>query len=286
MLPNFLIIGAQKAATTWLAENIAEHPDVFIAPAKEIYYFNHRFHQGTDWYERHFAEWDGESAIGEATPGYLPHSNAPSRIAETLDQPRLIALLRQPIDRAFSAYWHHVRSSRIDPSTSFVACLETGDDDFELLERGAYVSQLERYFSQFGRDRMLIMLYDQLFTDSASTCTTVFDFLHVDPTFVPSALGEAKNVGGRGVGVLGGPAQRVRELVTPVIDRLPPRLRNPALSIGRRAFERIAFDLGPKKAHFEPLAPETRRRLTTKYFSEEIDRLERLLDVDLGNWKA
>lgn len=70
MLPNFLIIGAHKAATSWLARCLGEHPDVFMSERKELYFFTH-IEKGLDWYKAHFNTWSGEAAVGEATPGYI-----------------------------------------------------------------------------------------------------------------------------------------------------------------------------------------------------------------------
>ncbi|MGH2726565.1 MAG: sulfotransferase domain-containing protein, partial [Actinomycetota bacterium] len=108
-LPNFLILGAMKAGTTSLAYWLGEHPDVFLAPGKELFFFNvpQRWELGVDWYRSQFAGSEGKIARGEATPGYLGHPQAAERIAATLPDVRLIALLRHPADRAYSQYWHN-----------------------------------------------------------------------------------------------------------------------------------------------------------------------------------
>ena len=157
MLANFLIIGAQKSATTWLADCLIEHPDVFMARPKEIHFFNHKFDKGIAWYKAYFQDWAGQSAVGEATPGYLNHPEAPGRIKATLgDELKLIASLRHPIDRAYSAFWHYTRRGRIPPETDFATFLNqaaTGatDDRFGLYTRGLYASQVGCYLRYFSR---------------------------------------------------------------------------------------------------------------------------------------
>jgi len=105
MLPNFIIIGAAKAASTWLSDCMGEHPDVFMAEIKEVRYFSVAYDRGLDWYKTHFADWNGEKAVGEANPGYLGDDHAPARIKETLGDVPLILSMRHPVDRAYSAYW-------------------------------------------------------------------------------------------------------------------------------------------------------------------------------------
>src|SRR5690349_3233083 len=113
-IPTFLIIGAQKSATRWLRMNLGEHPDVFAA-SREIEFFNSkRFERdGVDWYRAQFDGWSGERIVGDATPGYMFWRHRPDvmaeRMHETVPDVRLIAILRNPVDRAHSAVLHHVQ---------------------------------------------------------------------------------------------------------------------------------------------------------------------------------
>jgi len=86
VLPNFLIIGAEKAATTWLARGLAEHPAIFLPAEKELFYFSSRYDRGRDWYADHFRDASGHVRVGEATPVYLSHPGTPGRIRETLGE--------------------------------------------------------------------------------------------------------------------------------------------------------------------------------------------------------
>src|SRR5207249_6307749 len=116
-LPTFLIIGAQKGATRWLRFNLGLHPDVYAAPT-ELSFFNNRTRfvdLGVSWYRKEFEGWTGEPVVGEATPGYMFWRHQPrvccERIREVVPAVRLIAILRNPIDRAQSAMIHHIASS-------------------------------------------------------------------------------------------------------------------------------------------------------------------------------
>src|SRR2546423_9620258 len=121
-LPTFLIIGAQKSATRWLRLNLGLHPDVFSA-SSELEFFNNaeRVERGGDSYRAQFEGWSGESYVGEATPGYMFWHHGPrviaGRIRQTVPDVRLIAILRNPVDRAQSAVVHHIKGGSLAPGS-------------------------------------------------------------------------------------------------------------------------------------------------------------------------
>jgi len=150
-LPTFIIIGAQKSATRWLRQNLGCHPDIFTAP-REVKYFNHPERVaalGTDWYRAQFEGWAGEPVSGEATPGYLmlghhPHEVA-TRIKAAVPDVRLIALLRNPMDRAYSAFVHHKRAERIRPGARLLDTVRScapEDDWMGIVTGGWYAASL------------------------------------------------------------------------------------------------------------------------------------------------
>ena len=111
-LPDFVIIGATKAATTWLSHNLGAHPEVFL-PSQELHYFS-RFHEkGDEWYGAHFRGARQTQLIGEKSASYLPHPEAPQRLRHLLPRARLIAQLRNPIERAYSDYCMHYRRGEV-----------------------------------------------------------------------------------------------------------------------------------------------------------------------------
>ena len=105
MLPNYLIIGAPKCGTTSLAAWLDEHPQVYMVPEKELHFFSGYWEQGLDWYEQCFVP-NGKPLVGEASPSYLENPVARERIASVLPGAKLIAMMRNPVDRAYSQYWH------------------------------------------------------------------------------------------------------------------------------------------------------------------------------------
>lgn len=118
-LPTFLIIGTQKSATRWLRYNLGRHPDVFTPKVSEVSFFDVNYDKGLDWYRSHFADAGDAKAVGESTPGYTMWTRRPrrcaKRIAADLPDARLLAILRNPVDRCYSAFIHHQAMGRIPP---------------------------------------------------------------------------------------------------------------------------------------------------------------------------
>lgn len=208
MLPNFLIIGAQKAGTTWLARMLRQHPDVFMPPL-EIHFFDkaQNFRKGLAWYERHFADAAQQRAIGEKTPdyfwangqgveGHLPevHRN----IHRTLPDARLILSLRNPVERAVSAVKHIIGSGRVSPRHSIDDLLLGPKrplvDGHGVIDYGYYHRQLTAYLEYFPRDRILVLIYEEDVRDQPDeglrkTC----QFLGIDRAFPFAGIRERVN---------------------------------------------------------------------------------------------
>jgi hypothetical protein len=210
-LPDFLIIGAMKAGTTFLYNLLTRHPLVEHAAAKELHYFDNLIEEeGIEWYRRCFPRprWeDGRRAIsGEATP-YLAHLRAPERAAQVVPEARLIALLRNPVDRAYSDYQQVARKNR-EPRTfeEVTAAKKTrplgegGEpseredpaglaDDPKYLSRSIYVDQLMRWSTFFAKEQMLVLKSEDLFERPQETLKLILDFLDL-PDWEPEAWGE------------------------------------------------------------------------------------------------
>jgi hypothetical protein len=281
MLPNFLIIGAQKAATSWLAKCMGEHPDVLMSDIKEIRFFNNEFERGLNWYESHFADWSGQTALGEATPGYICHPDAPARIRTTLgDRVKLIASLRHPVDRAYSAFWHYVQRGRMPADTDFRSALQA--NRFEIYLWGCYYTHLSRYLECFSRDSLMVLIYEDIKRDNPKAIRECFQFVGVSAQFIPSALGVRVNRG-RDLRLFHGQANAAKQWVAQKTRRLPKGIREPVRRVGRAAFEHLILRRLPKRSNYMPLDPGMRQELLADYMPG-IKRLEELLDRDLSVW--
>ena len=287
-LPDFLIVGAEKAATTWLARCLAEHPSIFIPPEKELFFFSSRFDRGLEWYRGLFRDGSNARRIGEATPVYLSHPDAPARIRATLGEIDLIASLRHPVDRAYSAYWHNLRHGRLSPESDFTASLEA--DAFEIRSRGAYAHHLDRYLATFPRERLLVLLYDEVRAEPLGVLRRCLAFLGVDPGFRPSTLDARLNEGRADITAATGPVRRVRSVLrTGVLwarhHGLLPRSVERRLVTSADHVARTAASLGRRARTWEPLRPDLRAELFDRFYRSDVERLEELLGLDLSGWR-
>ena len=207
VLPDFIIVGAQKAGTTSLFSYLRQHAAIRMSYVKEVHYFDHNHHRGERWYRSHFPfskSLPTGTLVGEASPYYLVHPHAPRRIRELLPSTKLIALLRNPVERAISHYFHE-RSRGREPMGLRDALRAEEErngaewdrmlrDDgyispthhiYSYKQRGAYVDQLERYLEWFDRGQILIMQAERLFADPGTAVVQICAFLGIAPDSVP-----------------------------------------------------------------------------------------------------
>ena len=284
MLPNFLIIGAQKAATTFLARQLEEHPDIYLAVQKEIHYFNHKYEQESPlWYETHFDSWSGQKVVGEATPGYLNHPDAPARIKSTLGgEVKLIASLRHPVDRAYAAFWHYLVRGRIAEDTDFRTFF-LNRDTFGLRSRGDYFTHLNNYFTHFPRQNFLIFIYEEdVKGEGNSAVRSSMKFLEVDSHQVSVSVEKGVNQG-RDMRKFQNHVLALRRAVVKRTRLLPESVRKPIMGFGKQAYQQAILNRLPKQEDYEPLQASVRRELLEPYMSE-IVRLEELLERNLSVW--
>jgi sulfotransferase family protein len=201
-LPNFLIIGAQKAGTTALYAYLRRHPAITGPSWKEVSYFDRHYERGEAWYRGNFPNVVRARGklVGEASPSYIFHPLGPERVNALVPEARLVALVRNPVDRALSHYHHEVALGR-EP-LRFEDALEAeeerlrGEEERLAAEpgyfspawwshaykaRGRYAEQLERWLELFPREQLLILPSEELGTDPEPTHAQVLEFLGAAP---------------------------------------------------------------------------------------------------------
>ena len=285
-MPNFFIIGAQKAGTTSLYRYLDQHPEIYLSPVKEPRFFAREIDPhgevvvkrfggpsrrqpprlaNLDAYRALFRGVKGERAIGEASPTYIYAPGTAGRIKKYVPGARAIALLRNPADRAYSAYLHAVQIGS-EPLTDFAQALQREEDRirdnwgyvFHYRNRGLYHGQLERYFEALGRENVGVWLYEDLTDDPAGLVRDVSDFLGVDDTFIPDTSSKHNPAG---VPVSGTARTVVKVIATGArISRkmLPPRSRIFSSTFPFASRTRQALQ-GRVLAKPPPVDPEVRR---------------------------
>jgi hypothetical protein len=209
VLPDFVIIGAVRGGTTSLFRYLGQHPDVMESERKEVHFFDLNYDRGVEWYRAHFpmagrlrqaARFRRRPITGEATPDYLFHVRAPVRMARLLPSARLIVMLRNPVDRAYS---HHRLETHIGfEELPFEDAIEAEErrlsaevdrmaadphyrsDAYQhhtYLARGRYAEQLECWLDVFPREQFLIMQSERFFEDPEPEYARVLDFLGLPP---------------------------------------------------------------------------------------------------------
>lgn len=184
-LPNFLVIGAQRSGTTWLDRKLRTHPNIYLPDRrKEVHFFDKYYDRRLEWYQGFFPspELAGDySAIGEISPMYLFDLAAPARIHECLPDCKLIAILRNPAERAYSQYrlWVSSNGERRD----FLTVLQNHPGIFE---RGLYSVQIGRYLEFFSLSDIHVIIFENIHDDPQSALNEISGFLSVDPDLFDS----------------------------------------------------------------------------------------------------
>lgn len=196
-LPNFLVLGTQKGGTTSLQKLLDHHPGVFLPPCKEVHYFSLHADRPKSWYASHYKDARWHQKRGDITPYYLFHPLAPKRIKATVPKARLIVLLRDPVERTLSQYFHARRHGfeQLGVSEALTAereRLSSGDpyshQKHSYQARSRYLEQLDRYESLFPKSRILVIKSEDLFNDSEGAWGQIQRFLRIKPITLPIRL--------------------------------------------------------------------------------------------------
>lgn len=293
-LPNFLILGAAKAGTTSLHYYLAQHPDIFMSPLKEPKYFalkneplnfrgpsqfiNQTSVNTFEAYCDLFAGVQNETAVGETSPLYLFSEKAADEIKSTLPDAKLIAILRNPIDRAFSSYTHLLREGF--ETLAFEQSLEAEADRIRnrwaplwyYTQKGFYGQQLQRYYDRFPATQLKVFLFDDFCADPMAITQEIFEYIGVDPSFQPDLT--KRNVSGV-------PKNAALQRLLTRDNQLKSMLKP---LIPRSFRQKISGQIKRRNLSAKPtLKSETRSQLTDLY-REDILTLQELIGRDLSAW--
>lgn len=303
-LPDFLIIGAPKAGSTAVHAALTGHPQLFLSTPKEPKFFlsdgtpppreEHRgpgdAHSRQEWvwqreaYERLFDAAPPGVLKGESTPFYLWDRDAHLRIAQTLPDVRLVAVLRDPVDRAYSN-WVHLRSDGLEPEADFLRACELEQQRvadgwapfWRYLELGRYGEQLGHLFQHVDRDRVHVIRYRELVDSPARTLDGIAAFLGV-ATGVVTTVPPSNTHGWADDTPANSALRHVIRAGAQVAQHLPPQ--------AWRRVERPLVRTLQRGAEPRPrLSPAVRRRLVPA-FVDDVHRLQDLLDRPFDDWLA
>ncbi|WP_017324507.1 sulfotransferase domain-containing protein [Synechococcus sp. PCC 7336] len=187
-LPDFIIIGAPKSATTTLVSCLRKHPQIFISTPKEIGYFSrdYLYERGLDWYSNFFKEAKPEQVCGEASTEYsgnLDRTNTVERMYSAIPNIKLLYLMRHPVDRAYSHYLHKMRALELQgkiKSGQGITFEDAIEEHKEILDFSHYIKQINRYLSVFSRSSFHFALTDDFIGNIDEELVAIYDFLGID----------------------------------------------------------------------------------------------------------
>lgn len=289
-LPNFIVIGGTKSGTTALYWYLVDHPEIYMGPRHHIGYFAYGLdEQGNllygdpelhQWpvktlpeYEEMYDAAGDAKAIGDVSPIYLETPHAAERIHELLPEARIICSLRNPVDRAYSDYLMYLRKRglRVEPGRDLVSSADWAQPDSHWMVLGRYHEQLSRYFSLFPRERVQVLLADDLKNQTELTLRAIYGFLGVDSTFRPD-LETPHNIGGVPSSMM---LERI--LTNHTLRRLMKPLVPAGIANRLRKLRTANMDRPP------PLPSEMRMEMIG-HLEDEITKTAELTGLDLADW--
>ena len=292
--PDFFIVGAAKAGTSSLYGYLSQHRQIYMPDLKEPHFFS-EWHPPTPApenlgeYLSLFAGVSKEVQVGEASTSYLCSLVAPQAIKQFRPDAKIVIVLRNPVDRAYSQYWNHVRD-RVEP-LSFEEALKAEPErmargwwcGYHYLRCGLYAEQVSRYLETFGANSVKVYLFEDLVKDAGSVCRNLFSFLGVDPDQPTEKLGIRNR---------SGPPKSV--LVSRLLREATRMFRLSQQQLYRAGFRRGPLPVSWRRSAKEwlqarntaqtPKMDVRTRESLQGTFEEDILRLEGIIQKDLSSW--
>lgn len=277
--PDFIGIGAEKAATTWLWANLNVHPSIEMSQPKELNFFNLQFDKGHDWYGQHFRQ-TPNCLQGEISPWYMDDEQSAQRMVAACPNAQLLIMLRDPFERAFSHLLHDAQNAFggiADLTADQLQSLTCQSDDY--VRRSCYTQCLIPFLQQFKRSQIDVQLYDDVKDQPLQTIQNVYRFLNVDDSFVPDDCDQPVNKSQNYRSVV---LHKVVSSVSQTAQAFPVT-RDIMEWIHRRttwrerAIEMLMVDSGrPTVSAVDVFSPEQLNRMV-----EDTKRLSSILDIEI-----
>ncbi len=295
MLPNFVVIGTQKSASTYIMNCMAKHPDIYMYPDEVTYFENPDYKQiKLSCFLELFENVKEEKAVGFKRPSYLAKPECAERLKMDLPSVKLIAVLRNPIERAVSAYFHYMKSGLIpiEPISMGMSRLLEGAYDTqypasrEIVEFGFYAKQLNHYFNYFDRDEIFILLYDDIRAKPDIALKNVYEFLGVPSSYRPEPLTTKPMASTNSLVRLriGLCMSRLWMRYSDDRTRLIPRASLLSRFFGKSYSKFDQVVLAKMFPNQKPFLTSHARQQLEAIYKEDVQELEHLIDKDLHHW--
>ncbi len=278
---NFVGIGGQKCASTWLYDILEDHPQACLSSEKELDFFSNYWDRGYEWYESKFhCKSSDRKVVGEVSPSYLCTKEAPVRLKKYNANTKIIVILRNPVERAYSNHKHNVRQGFVlSDNLTFEAAIKNNST---YVEHGFYGENLSCWLTAFPRDQILVLLFDDILNNAQAVAQNVYQFLDISTDHVSSSLYKKSN---ESVAVSNVP-------LALFVDKLRQFSRKNGLIGGWDFLRRIGiryvyrlFNQQNVDVAIPKMRSETRQELF-EIFRKDIESLESLLNINLDSWKT
>lgn len=293
-MPNFLVIGAPKSGTTSLYHYLKQHPNIYLPDQKELHYFSFPelglasagpgdaavrdgLCQTWEQYATHYLDARNHSAIGDISPSYLYYSSSATKIREKLGMVKIIVIIRNPVDKAYSQYMHMVREDLEGLSFQDAIAAESGrlkqdwGDIWRYMESSLYADRLKEFIDVFGEENVKIILFDDFTKHTLAVLADLFKYIGVDPKVEISTNEKFNRTGTPKNPFISNMMRKQGWLKALVKKVLPSGLR----------FRLRNWIINANTGDKPELSPELRLSLL-KYFREDIVKVERLIGKSTG----
>jgi hypothetical protein len=274
-LPSFLLIGTRKSGTTWLDKALRLTPPLWLPPdTKEVSFFDQRYSRGFDWYAAHFQDADPNAICGECSPTYWSAPDVPERVRSLLPQVKLVTILRDPVERAWSAYLHLWRAGRIPRQLGF---WHTSSLYPDILSDGLYDHHLARWRQYFPASQLRIMVAEDVWGEPDRYLTLLTEWLGAPaPAAQPPPIGRSRTELPR--------SHLLSHYATGTVRWLRARDIHSPVNIGKAlGLQRLIFKrTRPRSVYLAQPTPDLRGELRD-YYSGTVQLTSQLLGRDLGS---
>ncbi len=265
---DFLIIGAGKSATTWLQTQLQSDPEVYM-PDPELHYFSRHYERGEEWYLSQFCDSGAAKTVGEKSNSYLDHHEGAARIHRDLPQVKLIAQLRNPVERAYSHYCMMYNRGEVGPDIETHLDPRKGEMR-RLWGIGNYASHLQKYIDLFGREKLLVLFFEGVAGNPEEQMSRVRQHLGLPPRELSTEPDRKVK------------DKRSRHVPHTMRERLAWMKPIVRPFRGAAAFEAVRASIA-REIRYPALSEDLRERLHD-YFAPSIEELEEISGQSLSHW--
>jgi len=286
---DFIGIGAAKSGTSWIAQCLREHPEVNFSIKKELSFFNKQkgiystdiewhYPKGIEWYRKHFKN-NPEKITGEFTTDYIYDKNSPILIRQNFPNVKIIVCLRNPVEMVYSEYWWYKGIFKLENAANFEEALKSQP---QYVDRAKYYCQLRRYFDNFDKDNIHIIIYDDIKHKPEEVIKNLYSFLGVDANFIPESLCKKVNS-----------SRKARYEALTKVFSIVTIMQKYKLDFVFIPFKKIGLyqqmltlyiKLNSKNFKYPEMDCGTRKYLK-EVFREDINKTEQLINIFLDIWK-